>query len=93
MDELKFVTFSLVLILMFMFVLIESESHSVVSDTLRLHPWREHGVLQARILEGVAIPFSRGSSQSRDQTQVSRIGRFFTVEPPGKPRRCLVSAY
>ena len=27
-----------------------------------------HGILQARILEGVAIPFSRGSSQFRDQT-------------------------
>ena len=38
-----------------------------------------HGILQARILEWVALPFSRGSSQPRDQTQVSRIaGRFFT---------------
>ena len=37
------------------------------------------GILQARILEWVAFPFSRGSSQPRDQTQVSRIaGRFFT---------------
>ena len=39
-----------------------------------------HGILQARILEWVAMPFSRGSSQPRDQSQVSRIaGRFFTV--------------
>ena len=38
------------------------------------------GILQARILEGVAIPFSRGSSRPRDQTWVSDIvGRFFTV--------------
>ena len=38
-----------------------------------------HGVLQARILDWVAIPFSRGSSQPRDQTQVSHIaGGFFT---------------
>ena len=38
-----------------------------------------HGILQARILEWVAVPFSRGSSQSRDQTQVSHFaGRFFT---------------
>ena len=38
-----------------------------------------HGILQARILEGVAFPFSRGSSQPRDRTQVSCIaGRFFT---------------
>ena len=38
-----------------------------------------HGILQARILEWVAFPFSRGFSQPRDQTQVSFIaGRFFT---------------
>ena len=38
-----------------------------------------HGLLQARILERVAFPFSRGSSQPRDRTQVSRIaGEFFT---------------
>ena len=39
-----------------------------------------HGILQARILEWVAMPFTRGSSQSRDQTRVSSIaGRFFTI--------------
>ena len=39
-----------------------------------------HGILQARILEWVAFPFSRGSSQPRDHTQASHIaGRFFTV--------------
>ena len=32
-----------------------------------------HGILQARILEWVAFPFSRGSSQPRDRTQVSCI--------------------
>ena len=38
-----------------------------------------HGILQARIPEWVALPFSRGSSQPRDRTQVSLIsGRFFT---------------
>ena len=38
-----------------------------------------NGILQARILECVAFPFSRGSSQPRDRTQVSRIaGRFCT---------------
>ena len=37
-----------------------------------------HGILQARILEWVAFPFFRGSSQPRDQTQVSHIaGGFF----------------
>ena len=39
-----------------------------------------HGILQARVLEWVAIPFSRGSSQPRDQTQVSCIaGRHFIL--------------
>ena len=35
-----------------------------------------HGISQARILEWVAIIFSRGSSQSRDQTHISCIGRW-----------------
>ena len=47
-------------------------------------------ILQARILEWVAMPSSRGSSWPRDQTQVScgsccLAGRFFTTEPPRKP--------
>ena len=38
-----------------------------------------HGIFQARVLEWVTISFSRGSSQPRDWTWVSRIaGRFFT---------------
>ena len=38
-----------------------------------------HGILQARILEWVDFPFSRGSSQPRDWTHVSHItGGFFT---------------
>ena len=52
----------------------ESESHSVMSDSLQ-----PCGILQARILEWVAFPFSRGSSQPIDRTQVSLIaGGFFT---------------
>ena len=39
-----------------------------------------HGILQARTLEWVAVPFSRGSSRLRDQTWVScTAGRFFTI--------------
>ena len=39
-----------------------------------------HGILQSRILKWVNIPFSRGSSRPRDQTQVSYIADgFFTV--------------
>ena len=38
-----------------------------------------HGILQARTLEWVAIPVSRGSSQPRDRTKVSQVaGGFFT---------------
>ena len=48
-----------------------------------------HGILQARVLEWVAISFSRGSSQPRDQTPVSRIpGRRFNLWATGEaPRR------
>ena len=42
-----------------------------MSNSLQPHDYRVHGILQARILEWVAFPFSRGSSQPRDQTQVS----------------------
>ena len=46
-----------------------------------------HGILQARILEWVAFPFSRGSSQPRDRTQVSHIQvDSLPAEPPGKPK-------
>ena len=45
-----------------------------------------HGVLQARILEWVAISFSRGSSRLRDQTQVLHCRQILlTSKPPGKP--------
>ena len=44
-----------------------------------------HGILQVRILEWVAIPFSRGSFWSRDQSRVSGIaGRFFTLSHRGR---------
>ena len=46
-----------------------------------------HRILQARILEWVAFPFSRRSSQSRDQAQVScTVGRFFISWTTGKPK-------
>ena len=44
-----------------------------------------HGISQTRILEQVAICFSKGSSQPRDWTRVFCIGHgFYTTEPPGK---------
>ena len=64
------------LITILQYLLPESESRSVVSDSL---PPQGHGILQARIQEWVAYPFSRGSSQLQNQTRVSCIaGRFFT---------------
>ena len=46
-----------------------------------------HGTLQARILEWVAFPFFRGSSQPRDRTQVSHFaGDSLPAEPQGKPK-------
>ena len=50
-----------------------------------------HGILQARILEWVAISYSRGSSRPKDQTWVSCFaGRFFTH---GATREALVKYY
>ena len=46
-----------------------------------------HGILQARILEWVAFPFSRGTSQPRDRTQVSRMHvDSLPTKPQGKPQ-------
>ena len=48
-----------------------------------------HLILQARILERLAMPSSRGSSPTRDQTRISCVfcltGGFFTTKSPGKP--------
>ena len=47
---------------------------------------RVHGIIQARILKWVAFPFSRGSSQPRDWTQVSHIAILYQVSLRGSPR-------
>ena len=65
--------------------MLESESGSVVSDSLWPHglysPWNSLG----QKLEWVAVLFLRGSSQPRDRTQVSHIaGRFFTSWATGE---------
>ena len=56
-----------------------------------------HGILQARILEWVAMASSRGSSRLRDQTPISSVSfiasRFFTTEPLGKPMRIQYSGF
>ena len=53
-----------------------NESHSVVSDS-----WAILGILQARILEWVAFPFSMGSFQSRGRTQI-----LYQLSHKGSPR-------
>ena len=69
-------------------------SHSVVSDSLQPHglcspPGSSvHGIFQARILEWVAISFSRGSSQPRDGTRVLHIAGF-TIWAPREAVKCL----
>ena len=76
---------------------IDSVSYSVVLITQSCLTWlcdpmdcsppgsSVRGILQARILEQIAIPFSRGSSQPRDQIQVFWVaGRFFTIWAKGK---------
>ena len=67
---------------------LESESHSVIQSCLSLcDPMAVHGILQARILEWVTFPFSRGSSQPRDWTTVSHIASgFFTSWATGKSK-------
>ena len=64
-----------------------------MSNSLQPHGYTVRGILQARILEWVAVPFSRGSSQPRDRTQVSHIaGGFLPAEPPGKPKNTEVGS-
>ena len=67
----------------------ESESRSVLSDFLEPHGlYTVHGILQARILEWVAFPFSRGSSQPVDQTPGLPDSRWilYQLSHKGNPR-------
>ena len=65
-------------------IVVSSESHSLVTDSCNpmdcsLPGSSVHGILQARILEWIAISFSRGYFWPGNQTPVSCIaGRFFT---------------
>ena len=80
----------------------ESVNHSVVSnscDPMDCSPpgFSDYRILEARILEWVAIPFSRRSSQPRDKAWVSRItGRYFTIwvtwEAQVRKRRAKINA-
>ena len=55
-------------------------THQALAISVYPMNYTVHRILQARILEWIAFPFSRGSSQLRDRTQASRFaGRFFTA--------------
>ena len=57
-----------------------AQSCLTLCEPMDCSPPGSMGILQTRILEWVAMPSSRGSSQPKDRTQVSRItGEFFTV--------------
>ena len=76
-----------------------SDSRLVMSDSLQPMNYRlpgssVHGILQARILEWVAIPFSMGSFWPRDWTWVSCIaGRFLTIWATGEAQFCLIETH
>ena len=65
----------------------ECESHSVLCDSLQ-NPmdYTVNEILQARIVEWVGFPFSRGSSQPRDQNPTLQADSL-PAEPQGKPRQ------
>ena len=68
-------------------VVLVTQSCLTLCDPMNCNPpgFSVHGILQARILEWIAIPFFRGSSRLRDRTGVSCIaGRFFTIWATGK---------
>ena len=77
--------------------LFESESRSVVSNSCDFTDCSPpgssvSGILQTRILEWVAMPSSRGSSQPRDWTQVSHIaGGFFTMWATRKAQKSYIN--
>ena len=67
-------------------VLSESESHSVLSDSLRPRGL-VHGILQARILEGEAVPFSRGLPNPGIESRSPTLQEdSLPAEPQGKPK-------
>ena len=73
---------------------LKSVSRSVVSDSFWLHGVKipARGILQARILEWIAIPFSRGSSWPRDRNWVSHItGRFVTMWATGDVKSFVIN--
>ena len=75
---------------------VRARTHSVLSYSLPSHDGSPpdssvHGISQARILEWVAVSFSRGSSQPRDWILILHYRQILYTEPPGKPHlTCMV---
>ena len=70
-----------------------AQSCLTLSDSMHCSPpgFFVHWILQATILQWIAIPFSRISSQPRDQTQISHIGgRFLTIWATRKAWKWLI---
>ena len=63
------------------------ERHSVVSDS---ETTTDHGILQARILEGAALPFSRGSSQEIEFRSPALQADSLPTELSGKPIKVIM---
>ena len=69
-------------------------SHGVMSDSASLPGSSVHGILQARILEWVALPSSRGSSQPRDKPRSPTfLADSLLSEPPGKSKHTYIYMY
>ena len=68
-------------------------SCSVISNSLQPASLSHHGILQARILEWVAMPSSRGSSQPRSRTQVSHIAGGFLHQGSPCSQHCIRHTY
>ena len=77
--KLKLSILNKLIFLVFVVVVVQSLSHvKLFCHPMNCSPpgFPVRGISQARILEWIAIPFSRGSSQPRDRTHVSCIGRW-----------------
>ena len=71
----------------------ESESHSIVSDSVTPMDYIVHGILQAKILQWVAFPFSRGSSHPGIEPRSPTLqADSLPAEPPGKPKNTVVGS-
>ena len=76
-----------ILLISYVFVLV-AQSCPTLCDPMDCSPpsFSVHGILQARILEWIAILFARGASQPRDRTLVSCLtGRFLPFQQQGNP--------